>query len=59
MYFHGKGVVQDLQKAILWFHKAADQGDANAQYILGILYKKGEGVTQDLEKAMHWFRKAS
>ena len=30
-----------------WYRKAADQGDAAAQYNLGVMYANGRGVTQD------------
>ena len=33
---------------------AADQGDANAQYDLGILYAKGRGVLRDYVQAHMW-----
>jgi TPR repeat protein len=43
----------------MWFRKAADQGDAVAQFLLGDQYAKGEGVSQDYAEAMTWFRKAA
>jgi len=39
--------------------KAADQGDAQAQYNLGVMYDKGEGVAQNKTEAAHWYRKAA
>jgi TPR repeat protein len=39
--------------------KAAEQGDAYAQYFLGVMYDKGKGVPQDAVEAMKWFRKAA
>jgi TPR repeat protein len=39
--------------------EAAKQGDAAAQYNLGVLYYNGEGVPQDYETAVYWFRKAT
>jgi len=38
--------------------KAADQGDANAQYRLAIMYYKGLGVDQDIAEARRWCGKA-
>jgi TPR repeat protein len=35
------------------------QGNATAQYNLGLLYQNGSGVPRDLRKASHWFRKAA
>ena len=37
----------------------ANQGDAFAQYHLGVLYYQGEGVSQDYAKAAEWFEKAA
>ena len=34
-------------------------GNADAQYNLGITYKKGQGVTQDYKEAVKWFRLAA
>jgi len=42
-----------------WYEKAADQGHAKAQYMLGEMYYKGEGVPKALDKALEWFRKAA
>ena len=38
--------------------KAAKQGDANAQYNLGVMYYHGKGVEQDYFKAREWYEKA-
>jgi TPR repeat protein len=34
----------------------AKQGDANAQYILGLMYDNGKGVPQDYKEAVKWYR---
>eukprot|EP01124_Arcella_intermedia_P023318 TRINITY_DN3683_c0_g1_i23.p1 TRINITY_DN3683_c0_g1~~TRINITY_DN3683_c0_g1_i23.p1 ORF type:complete len:129 (+),score=34.69 TRINITY_DN3683_c0_g1_i23:106-492(+) len=39
------------KKAIQLYEQSANQGNANAQYNLGVCYKNGDGVTKDLEKA--------
>ena len=39
--------------------KAAEQGYANAQYILGVCYLYGEGVAKDLKSARRWLREAA
>ena len=39
--------------------QAAEQGDVNAQYSLGQIYRKGEGVSRDYAKAVKWYRKAA
>jgi TPR repeat protein len=37
----------------------ADQGDAKAQYSLGVIYARGQGVPQDHAEAVRWYRKAA
>ena len=37
----------------------AEQGHAEAQYKLGVLYINGQGVTEDYEEAVKWFHKAA
>jgi TPR repeat protein len=39
--------------------KAAEQGDADAQYSLGQMFLTGNGVTQDAGQAAYWLRKAA
>ena len=39
--------------------KAAAQGDAAAQYNLGVMYAEGEGVAKDTVKAVEWYKKAA
>jgi hypothetical protein len=38
---------------------AAKQGDAEAQYRLGVLYDKGIGVKKDKAEAVRWYRRAA
>ncbi len=45
-------------KAIRWYSKIAEQGDAKAPSILGHMYKIGDGVAQDYSKAVEWYTKA-
>lgn len=58
-YYEGKGVPQDFSKAVEWYRKGAEQGDATAQFCLAFSYASGEGVPQDLGKAVEWYRKAA
>ena len=37
----------------------AEQGDATAQYNLGVMYANGEGVIQDYKQSVNWYRKAA
>ena len=42
-----------------WYEKAGVQGDANAQFNLGVMYEKGQGGRQDYTKAREWYEKAA
>ncbi len=46
-------------KAFTMFRQYAEQGNAEAQYAMGILYHDGKGVTQNLQQAARWIRKAA
>tara|TARA_B100000809_G_scaffold144074_1_gene141637 strand:+ start:42 stop:566 length:525 start_codon:yes stop_codon:yes gene_type:complete len=39
--------------------KAAEQGDAVAQFSLGVMYYKGHGVPENDAEAVKWYRKAA
>ncbi len=60
-YYQGYDVefTKNLNKAIAWWTKAAEKGNAKAQNSLGECYQKGEGVSQDLETALEWYIKAA
>ena len=59
MYDNGEGVVQNYEKAFEWYSKAANQGNAQAQYNLGSLYHNGQGVEKNDKRAFEWYRKAA
>ena len=44
-----------LRRGLKWYRLAADQGDADAQNNLGVMYANGEGVPQDYVRAHMWF----
>lgn len=39
--------------------RVAEQGYADAQHILGSMYRRGKSVPQDYKVAVHWFRRAA
>jgi hypothetical protein len=39
---------------MVWWHKAAEQGDAKSQESLGLSYSGGFGVPQDYAEAYFW-----
>jgi len=49
----------DYAKAAKELEYIAEEGDARAQYDLGLLYDTGRGVPQSNEKALQWYRKAA
>jgi hypothetical protein len=49
----------DYETALREFSLLAEQGDADAQIGLGILYSEGKGVPQDNSEAARWYRKAA
>ena len=46
---------QDLDP-VTEIHRRAEQGDADAQFTLGVRYANGEGVLKDDEEAVRWYR---
>ncbi len=68
MYYTGEAVSKNLSGKVLdndpelaagWFYRAAEQGYADAQFNLGLMYANGEGVLQDMEQAAELFKKAA
>src|SRR5262249_50067205 len=52
-------VPQDSAAAAQWYRQAAEQGEAHAQEILGMMYSTGEGVPQDYLEAYKWVNLAA
>ena len=60
LYFRGEGVAKDPKQSANWARKAADQGDANGQNLLGIFIAHGEaGFNKDEAEGAKWFTKAA
>jgi len=49
----------DYATALRLLRPLAAQGDAAAQYNLGLMYDEGRGVTRDDAQAVNWYRKAA
>ena len=47
--------MKDAAKSVKWFRLAAEQGNANGQTYLGLMYEDGTGVLKDLVAAHMWF----
>ena len=55
-----KGIfVQDYAQAVKWYRMAADQGLAEAQLNLGVMYANGYGVKRDDAQAVRLYRLAA
>lgn len=55
----GEDAPKDTSKTVKGYQKAAAQGDADAQYMLGLAYATGEGVPKDAVQAIEWYQKAA
>src|SRR5277367_6058522 len=53
-YYHTQA-----SRGLMYLRKAADQGNADAQFNLGGMYEKGYQLPQDYAEAAEWYRKAA
>ena len=49
----------DYAPAIRLFRPLAEQGNAKAQRVLGVMYRRGEGVKRSSVRAFIWFSRAA
>jgi TPR repeat protein len=49
----------DYKTAFNEWKPLAEQGDVDAQYNIGWLYRNGKGVLKDYKEAVKWYRKAA
>ena len=54
-----RGVTKDYNEAVRWYRLAAEQGNAEAQFNLGVLAGAGHGMPRDLDAARHWLERAA
>ena len=47
---------QDYKTAYKFWLPLAEQGNAKAQFNLGLMYNNGQGVPQDYKEAVKWYR---
>lgn len=60
VYYFGLAGQRDDNEALIWFKKAAEQGDAKGQYHLGQMYTEGKGGLKESEKeAAQWYEKSA
>src|SRR5260370_35170498 len=60
-YFYEPGTLTagDPQEAVLWYRKAAEQGDRLGQWLLGRAYFTGAGTGRDPQNTERWLRQAA
>jgi len=59
IYYLGKGVEKNYDKAKEFFEKSAENGNQYAQSYLGLFYEKGYGGEKNIEKALYWYKKSA
>ena len=59
VYTKGEVIGKDLEKAICWYSKAAENGDKVSQYNLGCNYELGIGIDKDEIKAFEYYEKSA
>jgi TPR repeat protein/CHAT domain-containing protein len=59
LYHQSLGAPEDNAEARRWYRRAAQQGNASAQFNLGLMYYDGDGVVQDEDEAVRWYRMAA
>jgi TPR repeat protein len=52
-------VPRDDNEALRWFRRAAEKGDASAQFYLGVMSAEGHGIPQDFANATRWYQLAA
>lgn len=59
MYSNGKGVQKNDTQALHWYTQAAENGEKDAQYNLGMMYLNAEGTAKNLPLAKKWLQRAA
>ncbi|RMZ86519.1 hypothetical protein DV736_g6256, partial [Chaetothyriales sp. CBS 134916] len=59
MFMRGEDMEQNFNKAMTWFKRGMSNGDAYAQFHLGIMHRDGLGVQADGARAAQFFKAAA
>lgn len=59
MYANGTGTERDINLAVDWLNKAAEQGNIDAQYLLGTWYLDGNLIPKIDSIGIKWIMKAA
>jgi hypothetical protein len=58
LLYYGKGVPEDHQQAIHWYHQAAENRYRPAEQKLARIYERGDGVPRNQRLADQWYLRA-
>lgn len=58
-YYNGDGFNRNIDSALYWIQKAADDGDITAASNLGYLLSQGSDIPHDYQAALAWLKKAA
>ena len=50
---------ENYENSFTFCNEKAEEGDAEAQFNLALMYEKGDGIKQDKQKAFYWYKKAA
>jgi len=53
------GQYEQQVEAVKYYQRAAQEGDAECQYWLGVMFLDGSGITEDDDAALEWISKAA
>jgi hypothetical protein len=57
-YFYGRGIEKDLEQAVHWYEKVADNDNTTAMYNIGVCYMQNSDIC-DYDKAIEWITLAA
>ena|ERR1039458_6237251 len=59
-FLRGEAVYEgkDYSQAMKFFQKAAEKGNAYAEFYIGVEYEMGQGVSMDYPVALNWYQKS-
>lgn len=56
---HNHSIIEGSKNSVEWHKKAAEQGQVNSEYYLGLCYEYGIGIKTDRVHAVKWYKKAA
>lgn len=56
IYHNGmQSISRDDRESLHWFYLSAQNGNSEAQYMLGSFYEYGYGIQKDMNEAIYWY----